>query len=144
MLLILLLSSLISKVFVITLSMCFFAGKDIACLKLCSSVFLVHYEHVFVYFDVFDFKISCSVSLLSILSKFYTLIYSYLLPVLYWLQKKPPEAFFKKSFSLKLRNIYRKTPVLGSLFNKVVALRPATILKRDSNIGVSGEIFKNF
>ena len=33
-------------------------------------------------------------------------------------------------------NIYRKTPVLESHFNKVVGLRPGALLKRDSNTGV--------
>ena len=32
--------------------------------------------------------------------------------------------------------IYRKTPVLESIFNKVVGLGPASLLKRDFNTGV--------
>ena len=56
--------------------------------------------------------------------------YFYLLSVLYWIQKKTPEVFFKKRCSLKLRNIFRKTPVLGSLFNKVVGLQDCKYIKK--------------
>ena len=49
---------------------------------------------------------------LAILNTFHTLIYFYQLSVLYWVQKKRPEAFFKKWCSLKLGNIYRKTLAL--------------------------------
>ena len=35
---------------------------------------------------------------------------------------------------LKNHNVHRKTPVLESLFNKFVDLRPATLSKRDSDI----------
>ena len=58
--------------------------------------FLVYYEHVFVYCHVFVVTISFWMYLLSILNRFHTLIYFYLLSVLYWVQKKPPEVFFKK------------------------------------------------
>ena len=58
--------------------------------------FLVFYEHVFVYCDVLVATISFSMYLLSILNRFHTLIYFYLLWVLYWVQKKPPEVSFKK------------------------------------------------
>ena len=54
-------------------------------------------------------------------------------------QKQPPEVLFKKRCSLKLRNIYRRATVFGSLFK-----RPANILKRDFNTGVSCKIRKNF
>ena len=47
-----------------------------------------------------------------------------------WVQKKPPEVVFLKKCSLKLRNIFRKTPVLGSLFNKVVALQGCKYIKK--------------
>ena len=40
-------------------------------------------------------------------------------------------------------NIYRKTPVLESHFNKVVGLRPGALLKRDSNTGVFLWIIKH-
>ena len=46
-------------------------------------------------------------------------------------QKQPSDVVFQKSF-LKL---HRKTPALVALFNKVAALRPATLLKRGSNTG---------
>ena len=36
----------------------------------------------------------------------------------------------KKSCSEKIINIYRKTPFLESLFNKVLGLRPAIVLKK--------------
>ena len=45
-------------------------------------------------------------------------------------QKQPPEVFCKKRCSKKFRKIHRKTPVSGSLFNKVEGLRPATLLKK--------------
>ena len=49
-------------------------------------------------------------------------------------QKQPPEVFYKKAL-LKFCDIFRKTPVLESLFNKIAGLlvcifRPATLLKR--------------
>ena len=61
--------------------------------------FLVYYEHVFVYCNGFTVTISFLRFLLSILNRFHTLIYFYLLPDLYWVQKKPPEVFFRKVFS---------------------------------------------
>ena len=51
-------------------------------------------------------------------------------------QKQPFIDVLQNRCSEKFRNILRKTPVLESLFNKVVDLRPATLLKRDSNTGV--------
>ena len=105
--------------------------------------FLVYYEHVFVYCNVFAATISFSMYLLSILSRFHTLIYFYLLSVFYWVQKKPPEVSYKKMCPLKLRNIFRKTPVLGLFLIKLWAFRTANILKRDSNTGVSCEICEN-
>ena len=38
--------------------------------------------------------------------------------------------FFKKRCSLKLRNIFRRTPVLGSLFNKIVGLQDCKYVKK--------------
>ena len=58
--------------------------------------FLVYYEHVFVYCHAFVVTISFWMYLLSILNRFHTLIYFHLLSVLYWVQSKPPEVFFKK------------------------------------------------
>ena len=83
-------------------------------------------------------------SLLYILHRFHTLIYFYLLSVLYWVQKKPPEVFFKNRCFVKFHNIYRKAPVLGLFLIKLLAFRFATILKRDSNTGVSCEIYEKF
>ena len=37
---------------------------------------------------------------------------------------------------LHLQKFHWKTPVLDSLFNKVAVLRPASLLKRDSNTRV--------
>ena len=39
------------------------------------------------------------------------------------------EVFFIKGVLLKLRNIYRKTPVLGSLFSNVVGLQAYNYIK---------------
>ena len=47
-------------------------------------------------------------------------------------KKQPLESFYKSKFSYKPCNIYRKSPVLKSLLNKVAGLqqvfRPATLL----------------
>ena len=56
--------------------------------------FLVYYKRVFVY--VFAMTTSFSMYLLSVLKRFQTLTYFYLLSVFYWVQKKPPEVLFKK------------------------------------------------
>ena len=45
------------------------------------------------------------------------------------------KVFFKIGVVKNFGN-HRKMPVLNSLFNKVEPLRPATLLKRDSNTGV--------
>ena len=37
-------------------------------------------------------------------------------------KKQPPELFYKSRFSQNFRNIYRKSPVLESLLNKVAGL----------------------
>ena len=78
-------------------------SRDCASLRTTCSIsktlfkcFLVYYEHVFVYCDVFVVTISFSMYLLSILNRFHTFIYFYLLSVLHWVQKKSPEVFFKK------------------------------------------------
>ena len=39
-----------------------------------------------------------------------------------------------------MRKFQKKTPVFECLFNKVAGLRPATLLKIDSNTGVFWEI----
>ena len=52
------------------------------------------------------------------------------------LKKQPPEVLCKDRFSYKFCKLHRKTPVPESLFNKVVGVRPATLLKRDSGTGV--------
>ena len=44
--------------------------------------------------------------------------------------------FYKISVLKNFAKIYRKTPVLGSFFNKVVGLRSATLLKGHSSTGV--------
>ena len=44
-------------------------------------------------------------------------------------QKQLSEVFYKKS-SYKFCKIYRKTPLLESLFHNVAGLRPATSLKK--------------
>ena len=45
-------------------------------------------------------------------------------------QKQPPEVFCKKRCSYKFCKIHRKTPVPEYLFNKVVYLGPATLIKK--------------
>ena len=58
--------------------------------------FLVYYEHVFVYYDPFVVTISFSMYLLSILNRSHTLIYFYLLSVLYWNQRYSLKKVFSK------------------------------------------------
>ena len=43
-------------------------------------------------------------------------------------QKQPPEVFYKSRCSLKFVNIYRKTPVLESLFNNFAGLNTGVFL----------------
>ena len=52
-----------------------------------------------------------------------------------------PQILFKLGVLKKFLNIHRKTHVLESLFN---SFRPATLIKRDSNIGVFLGILQNF
>ena len=46
-----------------------------------------------------------------------------------FVQKNPPEVFFKKTCSWELLDIYRKTPVLESLFNKVAGIKVYNFIK---------------
>ena len=106
----------------------FFINILVTCLRFWSSVFLVYYEHVFVYYDVFIFTISFLMFLLSILNRFHALIYFF--SVISFKHVLSPEAatrgVLQKRYSLKLRNIYRKLPVLEALFNKVAGLQSRT------------------
>ena len=52
------------------------------------------------------------------------------------LQEAATEGVLLKKMFLKILRISQETPVLESLFNKVVDLRPVSLLKRDSNTGV--------
>ena len=54
------------------------------------------------------------------------------------------QMFLKIGVPKNFKNFTEKIPVLESHFNKVVGLRPAMLLKRDSNTDVSCEIFKFF
>ena len=45
-------------------------------------------------------------------------------------QKQPSEVFYRKSCSYKSRNIHRKTPVLGSPFNRLAGLKACNFLKK--------------
>ena len=45
-------------------------------------------------------------------------------------EKQPPKVFYKKSCSEKFRKIHRKTPLLESLFNKVVAQKACNFIKK--------------
>ena len=60
------------------------------------------------------------------------------------MQKQPVKVFYKKSYFEKLRSFHRKTPALESLFIKLQTWEPATLLKRDTNKGVSCEICEIF
>ena len=62
------------------------------------------------------------------------------------LQKQPFVDVLRNRCSAKLRNFLRKTPVLGSLFNKLAgpkAWRSATLLKRDFNSDIFVWILRN-
>ena len=63
--------------------------------------------------------------------------------VRYYLSSRP-EVFCKKAVLKKFFKIHRKTPVLKCLFNKIVGLRPAALLKRDSSKGVFREFSEIF
>ena len=99
------------------------------CLKLCSSVFLVDYNHVFVHCDVFVITICFSMSLIASLNKFDKTRTSY------W------ELVFKQSCSLKLQKIKKKHLRQGLLI-KLQVWRAVTMLKIDSITSVSREIFE--
>ena len=85
--------------------------------------FLVYYEHTFVYSYVFAVTFTC---------------YQFCIE-----SRRSHRGVVYKRCSLKLRNIYRKTPVVGSLFSKVVCLQAINYINRDSNTGVSCQICKN-
>ena len=56
-------------------------------------------------------------------------------------QKQPFKVFFTVSVFKSFCKIYRKIPVLESLFNKIARFRSATLIKRDKNFSVN---FANF
>ena len=105
--------------------------------------FVVYYEHAFVYCDIFAITISFLRFLLSSLNRFHTLIYFYLLSDLCWLQKKPLVVFFKKGVFYNYAIFTGKRPCWGLFLIKLKVCRPATILEKDSDTGVSCEIYKN-
>ena len=88
-------------------------------------------------------KIRLSLRRLRYLQKIITanLDYCFFIHDNYNRQKQPLGVFYKKTCSLKNRNIHRKTPVLRSLFSKD-GLRPATLLKPDSKKVFSYEYCK--
>ena len=51
---------------------------------------------------------------------------------------------FTKRVFLNTSKIYKKAPVSGSFFNKVAGLRPASLLKRNSDTGAFLWILQNF
>ena len=55
-----------------------------------------------------------------------------------------PEVFCKKDFLRNFAKLTGKHLCQGLFYNKVAGLRPATLLKRDSNKGVFLWIFRNF
>ena len=81
--------------------------------------FLVYYEHVFVYCDVFAVTVSFSMSLLSIFWTDFTPWSTFICYQFCIVSRGSHRHVLYERCSLKLRNIYWKTPVLGSLFNKV-------------------------
>ena len=91
--------------------------------------FLVYYEHVFVYCDVFAVTISFSMSLLSIFWTDFTPWSTFICYQFCIESRRSHRGVLYKRCSLKLRNIYRKTPVLGSLFNNVVGLQAYNYIK---------------
>ena len=48
----------------------------------------------------------------------------------YFIKKQPPQGFCKKGVLKKFHKIHLKTPVLESLFNRVLGMRHATLLKK--------------
>ena len=46
----------------------------------------------------------------------------------HYFQSKPPEVFYKKSCSFKVRKYQTKIPMLGSVFNKVPGLRACNFI----------------
>ena len=46
------------------------------------------------------------------------------------LLKQPPELFYRKSFSEKFRNIYRKTPVLEPPFKGLAGFKTCNFLEK--------------
>ena len=72
-------------------------------------------------------------------------LYSYILSLLFLTFSISPFRSSHRKYSikkavLKVLNMYRKTPMLESPFNKVQGWRPATLLKRDSNAVVFPQI----
>ena len=59
-------------------------------------------------------------------------------------QKQQFADILQSECSWKCHNIHWKTPVLESIFSKVVILKTATLLKRDSNAGVFQWVLRNF
>ena len=45
-------------------------------------------------------------------------------------QKKPLETFYRKGYSLKFRNVQKKTPVLVSPFNRLAGFKTCNFLKK--------------
>ena len=60
-----------------------------------------------------------------------------------FLKKHPPQGFCKKVVHKKFHKIHVKTLVLESLFNRVSALRPASLFKKRLFSGKFCEICKN-
>ena len=54
----------------------------------------------------------------------------YRLPLFFDSRKHPFEDVFQYRYSWEFRNIHKKTPVLGSLFNKVASLQICNFLKK--------------
>ena len=60
-------------------------------------------------------------------------------------QKQPPEVFYRKSYSEKFRDIYKKTPALESPFNRLAGFKTCNFfLKKKPTQGFSCERYKVF
>ena len=50
-----------------------------------------------------------------------------------YVQKQPPEVFWRKALFKKFINIHNKTPILESLFNKVTDLQACNFIKNNNS-----------
>ena len=106
--------------------MCFFIYNFV---RLCSSAFGVLWTCLCLP-RCFVVTISFSMYLLLILNRYHTLSTFICYQFCIESTRSHQWCSLKKRCSLKLCNIFRKTPVLGSLFNKVVGLQDCKYIKK--------------